>query len=159
MDPAPVVTAPPVAKSKRQRKRKAAVAVTETETEPETEPDPVVRQSRVRVSKFDLWSVLKIALCFYLASVLVVVAAGVALWLIADGLGAIHDVEKFMGNILTSNNYRLVPVQILEGAALVGVVFVALATILTVVGAALYNLFAEVLGGFEVTLSESEPRR
>ena len=151
MDPAPVVTAPPAAKPKRQRKRKVAVAV--------TEPEAVVRQSRARVSKLDLWSVLKISLCFYLASVLVVVAAGVALWLIADGLGAIHDVEKFMGKILSSKNYRLVPVQILEGSVLVGLVFAALATILTVVGAALYNLFAKTLGGFEVTLVESEPRR
>jgi hypothetical protein len=35
-------------------------------------------------------------------------------------------------------------------------VLAALMTIITVVGAALYNLFSELVGGFEVTLVESE---
>ena len=99
---------------------------------------------------------LKIALCFYLAAVVLVIIAGVVLWLIADAAGAIHNIEKFMGKILSSKNYHLVSAQILEGTMLVGLVLAALMTIITVVGAALYNLFSELVGGFEVTLVETD---
>ena len=61
-----------------------------------------------------------------------------------------------MGKILSSKNYHLVSGQILEGTLLVGLVLVALMTIITVVGAALYNLFSELVGGFEVTMVETD---
>src|SRR6476469_3931254 len=150
MDPAPVATAPDE-RSKRQRKRdmRASIALA---TSPRSGP----RRSRCEVRRIDLWAVLKISLCFYLAAVVLVIISGVVLWLIADAAGAIHNVEKFMGKILSSKNYHLVSAQILEGSILVGLVLSALMTILSVVGAALYNLFSELVGGFEVTLIETE---
>ena len=69
---------------------------------------------------------LKISLCFYLAAVVLVIIAGVVLWAIADAAGAIHNIEKFMGKILSSKNYHLVSAQILEGSVLVGLVLGAL---------------------------------
>ncbi len=117
-----------------------------------------VRQSRVRINKFDLASVLKLSLCFYVASVVVIVAAGIALWVIADLIGVIGDVESFLGKLLGSKNYRLEPILALEGSVLIGLVIAALGTVVTVVGFALYNLFAEVLGGVEATLVESPPK-
>jgi hypothetical protein len=151
MDPAPVATAPP--KSKRQQKKelRASIALAAS-------PRPGPRRSRCEVRRVDLWAVLKIALCFYLAAVLLVIVSGVVLWLIADAAGAIGNVESFMGKILSSKNYHLVSAQILEGTVLVGLVLAALMTILTVVGAALYNLFAELVGGFEITLVETDHR-
>ena len=149
MEPAPVATAP--ARSRRQRKRdqRASIALAAA-------PKRGPRQSRCEVRKLDLWSVLKVSLCFYLAAVAVVVIAGIVLWAIADAAGAIHNVEKFMGKMLSSKNYHLVSMQILEGSVLIGLVLSALMTIITVVGAALYNLFSELVGGFEVTLVESD---
>jgi hypothetical protein len=151
MEPAPAV-APPE-RSKRQQKRdlKESIALASA---PRSGP----RCSRCEVRRVDLWAVLKIALCFYLAAVVLAIVAGVVLWLIADAAGAITNVEKFMGKILSSKNYHLVSAQILEGTILVGLVLAALMTILTVVGAALYNLFAELVGGFEVTLVETDHR-
>jgi hypothetical protein len=116
------------------------------------------RRSRCEVRRIDLWAVLKIALCFYLAAVVLVIISGVVLWLIADAAGAIGNIESFMGKILSSKNYHLVSAQILEGTILVGLVLAALMTIITVVGAALYNLFSELVGGFEVTLVETDHR-
>ncbi len=149
MDPAPVATAPP--KSKRQRKKDLRASI-ELATSPKTGP----RRSRCEIRRLDLWAVLKIALCFYLAAVVLAIVSGIVLWAIADAAGAITNVEKFMGKILSSKNYHLVSAQILEGTILVGLVLAALMTILTVVGAALYNLFAELVGGFEVTLVETD---
>jgi hypothetical protein len=151
MEPAPVATAPP--KSKRQRKKdmRAEIALASS---PKTGP----RRSRCEVHRLDLWAVLKIALCFYLAAVVLAIVSGIVLWAIADAAGAITNIEKFMGKILSSKNYHLVSAQILEGTVLVGLVLAALMTILTVVGAALYNLFAELVGGFEITLVETDHR-
>jgi hypothetical protein len=150
MEPAPVATAPPRSKRQRKRDERASIALASA---PKTAP----RQSRCQVRKLDLWSVLKISLCFYLAAVALVVIAGVVLWAIADAAGAISNIEKFMGKVLSSKNYHLVSAQILEGTILVGLVLAALMTIVSVVGAALYNLFSELVGGIEVTLVESEP--
>ncbi len=151
MEPAPAAAAP--ARSKRQQKRDLRESIA-LATSPRTGP----RRSRCEVRRVDLWAVLKIALCFYLAAVVLAIVAGVVLWLIADAAGAITNIEKFMGKILSSKNYHLVSAQILEGTILVGLVLAALMTILTVVGAALYNLFAELVGGFEVTLVETDHR-
>ena len=103
METAPVATEPPP-KSKRQRKRDHA----------RLDRARVVAQRRARAvpaarcGALDLWAVLKIALCFYLAAVVLVIVAGIVLWLIADAAGAIHNVESFMGKILSSKNYHLV---------------------------------------------------
>jgi hypothetical protein len=148
MDPAPAATAP--TKSKRQQKRdmRDAIAIAAA-------PQTGARRSRVAVRKVDLWTVLKVSLCFYLAALVVVLAAGIVLWLVVDAAGGIHNFENFMGDILSAKDYHLVPGEILVGSALVGVVLAALLTIVTVVAAALYNLFSELVGGVEVTLVET----
>jgi hypothetical protein len=117
---------------------------------------PAPRRSDAEISRVDLWSVLKVSLCFYLAAFALVLVAGIVLWLLADAFGVIANLESFMGKILSSKNYHLVSFEILEGAILVGLVLVALMTLLTILAAATYNLFAEVIGGVEVRFVESD---
>ena len=148
MDPAPVVTDPPKPRRQRRGALPDSFALTPA-------PSTTASETRLEVRKVDLWSVLKVSLCFYLAALGVLLVAGVVLWLLADASGTIGNVEKFMGKILSSKDYRLVSSQILEGTLLVGLVLVALMTILTVIGAALYNLFSELVGGFELTMVEA----
>lgn len=149
MDPAPVVTDPP--KSRRQRRGALPDSFALTSA-----PSTSASATRLEVRKVDLWSVLKVSLCFYLAALGVLLVAGVVLWLLADASGTIGNVEKFMGKILSSKDYRLVSSQILEGTLLVGLVLVALLTIITVIAAALYNLFSDLVGGFELTMVEAD---
>lgn len=151
MEPAPVATAPERSKRQRKRDMRASIALASS---PRSGP----RRSRCEVRRIDLWTVLRISLCFYLSAVVLVIISGVVLWLIADTTGTIDNVESFMGTILSSKNYHLVSAAILEGTILVGLVLAALMTIITVVGAALYNLFSELVGGFEVTLVETDHR-
>ena len=47
----------------------------------------------------------------------------------------------------------------LRGATLVGLVVVCLLVVITVLAAAFYNLFSELLGGIEVTVVEEEVGR
>ncbi len=118
--------------------------------------ETAVRRSRVEMTKVDLWSVLKVSLCFYLAGLAILILAGLVVWLLLDASGGVKNFESFMGEIMSAKDYRLVPSQMLLGSVLVGLVIVALMTIVTVIAAALYNLFSELVGGIEVTLVESD---
>ena len=115
-----------------------------------------LRQSRVEMSKIDLWSALKVSLCFYLAGLALLLVTGLVVWLLLDASGGIRSFEKFMGDILSAKNFHFVAPQILLGSVLVGLVLVALMSILTVIAAALYNVFADLVGGIEVTLTETD---
>lgn len=143
------VTAP--AKTKRQRRRELRHAIEVAVT-----PATGVRTSRCELQRVRLWSVLRVALCFYLAALAVLLVALVVLWLIADAAGLIGNIERFMGDILSASNYQLLPAQLFQGILLVGLVLVALMTLISVIAAALYNLFADWVGGLEVTLVSSE---
>jgi hypothetical protein len=46
--------------------------------------------------------------------------------------------------------------EVLRAATLIGLVLVCLMTVVTVLAAAFYNLFSELLGGIEVTVVEQE---
>jgi Transmembrane domain of unknown function (DUF3566) len=112
------------------------------------------RRHRMVVRKLDLWSVLKISLCFYVAGLAVTMVAGVVLWVISSSLGVVSNVEEFMGDLLSAKDFKFLSAQILEGATLVGLVLVILLVIITLVAAAFYNLFAELIGGIEITVED-----
>lgn len=114
------------------------------------------RRSRVEMSRVDLWSVLKVSLCFYLAGLAILLIAGLVTWLLLDAAGQIRSFERFMGDILSAKNYHLVASEVLIGGVLIGLVLVALVTVLTVIAAALYNVFSDLVGGIEVTLVEAD---
>jgi hypothetical protein len=117
------------------------------------------RSYRQTVTKIDLWSVLKIAVCFYLGALLVVLVAGIALWEIASVVGVIDSVQNFMRDLLGSNDFTLLSWRILRAFTLLGLVIVSLGTIITVVAAAFYNLFAEMMGGVVITVVEDDEGR
>jgi hypothetical protein len=104
----------------------------------------------------DLWSVLKVAICFYFAALIVLLVSGMMLWWIASAAGAIGNIEKFIGELVDNKDFRLLSWQVLRAATLIGLVMVCILTVLTVLGAAFYNLFSELLGGVEVTVVEQE---
>jgi Transmembrane domain of unknown function (DUF3566) len=118
---------------------------------PETE-----RRYRQTIHRVDLWSVLKISVCFYICGMAVTMVALVALWVIADAAGVIHSVEKFFGDLLQTKDFTFLDGEILRGALLVSAVLVVLQIVITVIAAAFYNVFAELFGGIEIMISEDE---
>ena len=106
------------------------------------------------VRTVDLWSVLKVAICFYFAALIVLLASGLMLWWIASAAGAITNIEKLIGQLVSNKDFRLLPWQVLRAATLIGLIVVCTLTVLTVLAAAFYNLFSELLGGVEVTVGE-----
>lgn len=125
---------------------------------PAPAPQPVLESRRYRqtIHRVDLWSVLKISVCFYICAMAVLMVALVALWVIADAAGVIHSVEKFFGDLLQTKDFTFLSADILRGTLLVAAVLVVLLIVITVIGAAFYNLFSELFGGVEITISEDE---
>jgi hypothetical protein len=108
------------------------------------------------IRSVDLWSVLKVSICFYLCALIVTLVASVMLWWIASAAGVISSVESFVGDLVSNKSFRFLSWEVLRAATLIGLVIVCILTVLTVLAAAFYNLFAELLGGVEVTVVEQE---
>jgi hypothetical protein len=114
------------------------------------------RRVRHTIKKVDLWSALKISLCFYVCEMAVLVTALAFLWLVADAFGVIGSVEKFVGDLLSSKDFKFLSAAMLRGTILVGLVLVAIQVVATVLACAFYNLFAELFGGIEVTVIQED---
>ena len=108
------------------------------------------------VRSVDLWSVLKVSICFYLCALIVTLVAGIMLWWVASAAGVVSSVESFVGELVNNKDFRLLSWEVLRAATLIGLVIVCLLTVMTVLAAAFYNLFSELLGGIEVTVVEQE---
>ncbi|MGQ0824231.1 MAG: DUF3566 domain-containing protein [Actinomycetota bacterium] len=114
------------------------------------------RKYRQTIRRIDLWTVLKISICFYLTGLIVLLFSGVVLWWIASAVGVIGNFEDFVGEMMNSDDFRFLSWEVLRAATLVGLVLVCLMVVCTVIAAAFYNLFAELMGGVEITVVEEE---
>lgn len=76
------------------------------------------------------------------------------MFVVASQVGIISNIEKFLGTVVEIKDFSFISFQVLEGLLLIGFVFVAIMTILTVIAAALYNIFAEAIGGIEIYVVE-----
>lgn len=138
--------------------------------EPAFEPSRKVRPAKAKrqerrfrqtIVKVDLWSVTKLALCFYVSAMGVVIVALIALWTVAESTGVIDNVENFIGDLFSSEDFQFVSGEVLRGAVLGAVVLVALMVAFTIIAASFYNIFSELFGGLEVVIREEEqpPKR
>jgi hypothetical protein len=114
------------------------------------------RRYRQTIRSIDIWSVLKIALCFYLTALIVLLTAGVVLWWIASAVGVVHNLESFIGDLVNDPKFRFLSWEVLRGATIIGLVIVCVLVVITVLAASFYNLFSELIGGLEVTVVEHE---
>ena len=142
-------TAPPQARPEKKPPRRGTTRVATAAR--------AVPRHRLSVQRVDLWSVLKLALAFYLSVVLLVLVAGVVTWTTLARAGVIDNLESFLGELLSSNDFQLLSGEILQGGVLISLVLVVLLVILTVVAAALFNVFSELLGGLEIVVEEEPP--
>lgn len=114
------------------------------------------RRERRVLRRIDPLSVLKFSLVFYACVLVVVLVAGIVLWLLASVTGVVGNIEKFIGDLFALENFRFKALQILEASMLGGAVLALLGSGLNVLAALLYNLIAESVGGIEVTVSDED---
>jgi ethanolamine transporter EutH len=105
--------------------------------------------------RIDLWSALKVSLALYLCLFVAFLGVLVAVWMIARQSGAVDSFENFMATA-GFDGFRVKDGEVLKISAVVGPIFVVLASLVTVAGVALYNLVARLVGGVEVTIAEGD---
>ncbi|MGY2001534.1 DUF3566 domain-containing protein [Blastococcus sp. SYSU DS1024] len=119
------------------------------------------RRARLQVRHIDTWSALKISLMLSIALFFIWMVAVGVLYMVLGGLGVFDAVNDLFGQIgSASGNESTGDVVTLGvvfwGAALIGAINVVLLTALCTVGAFIYNLCSDLVGGLEVTLSERD---
>jgi hypothetical protein len=118
------------------------------------------RRANLQVKRFDPWSVLKLSLVLGVALFFVWLVAVGALYAVLDGMGVWDKVNGISTDLLQGNEGSSQPLisagRVFGIAAIVGAVNIVLFSALATVGAFVYNVSADLVGGLEVTLAERE---
>jgi Transmembrane domain of unknown function (DUF3566) len=116
------------------------------------------RRARLRISHINPMSVLRLSLLFGACMLVVLLVAVAALWFVLDAAGVFSSISEATSTITdsagdnTSEWFGFGRVMLIT--AVLGVLNVVAFTLLSTVGALLYNLCSDFVGGVEVTLSE-----
>lgn len=123
--------------------------------------NPVAQGRRVRlvVRRVEPWTVLKFSVLLFATFYLVILVAGLVLWAAATATGVRHNVEKFIGDLIASDNFHLLGGTVVRASVLGGALLVVLGTGANVLFAVLYNLISDVVGGIIVVFEERPTRR
>lgn len=116
---------------------------------------PEVRRVRGTIRRVDPWSILKLSLILSFSAMLVVLLAGVVLFMVASGAGLVDKLESFVRGVGWPE-FRIRTVQTFRILLLFGLVSTIAWSTVNVFMAFLYNLASDVVGGIEVTISERE---
>jgi Transmembrane domain of unknown function (DUF3566) len=141
----PVVAARPSATQRRTPARSAAP-----------------RRARLRLSRIDPWSVMKVSFLLSLAFGIVTVVSVFLVWSVLGAAGVWDSINNTVSDTVSSGNNvssfditdYLGMSRVLGFTMLVSVIDVVLITAIATLGAFLYNMAASLLGGIEVTLAE-----
>ncbi|BBU20217.1 DUF3566 domain-containing protein [Mycobacterium xenopi] len=123
-------------------------------------PRGPVRAS-MQIRRIDPWSTLKVSLVLSVTLFFVWMIAVAFLYLVLGGMGVWSKLNSNVGDLLTNagggNTGELVSSgTIFGGAALIGLVNIVLLTAMATVGAFIYNLTTDLIGGIEVTLADRD---
>lgn len=121
------------------------------------------RRARLHLKRIDPWSVMKFAFAVSLVLFIVMVVATSVLYLALDTMGVFDSVNKALTSLIGSAgsgskgfNLQITAKGVIGVAALLGVVNMVLFTALSTLGAFIYNVCSDLVGGIEVTLSEKD---
>jgi hypothetical protein len=111
------------------------------------------------IRRVDTWTVLRFSVLFYLSMLVVVLVAGVLLWVAASAAGAVDNFEKFVKDLFVLKSFNLRPGLIFRATFVGGLLLVLLGTGANVLMAVIYNLTSDVVGGIEVSVLEEDTAR
>jgi Transmembrane domain of unknown function (DUF3566) len=118
-------------------------------------------RASMQIRHVDPWTVLKVALVLSTALFFVWMIAVALLYLVLGGMGVWSKLNSNVGDLLTSSGGsaggELVSSgTIFGGAALIGLVNIIVLTAMATIGAFIYNLTTDLVGGVEVTLADRD---
>lgn len=126
---------------------------------PSDEPGPR-RRASLRLVHVEPWSVTRLAFAISVAMMIVGVVAVTIFWVVLDAAGVWTQINNSVTNVLSDNSSSFDITDYLGVKRMVGLTLVltainvVLMTALATIGAHLYNLAAQLLGGVEVTFAE-----
>jgi len=141
---------------------------------PDTSTGPVRSESRVQVTRraqgpvrasmqvrrIDPWSTLKVSLVLSVALFFVWMIAVAFLYLVLGGMGVWSKLNSNVGDLLNNTSGSSADLvssgTIFGGAVLIGLVNIVLLTAMATIGAFIYNLTTDLIGGVEVTLADRD---
>jgi Transmembrane domain of unknown function (DUF3566) len=117
-------------------------------------------RASMQIRRVDPWSALKVSLLLSVAMFFVWMIAVAFLYLVLGGMGVWTKLNSNVGDLLTSNSGaggELVSAgSIFGGALLIGLVNIVLLTAMATIGAFVYNMATDIVGGVEVTLADRD---
>lgn len=128
---------------------------------PIVNPPPGIRRARVAVTKVDPWSVMKLAFLLSIALGIVTVIAVALLYSVLAATGTFDALSKTIGNVAGNdtgfNIQDIVSMQlVVQYATVIALIDVVLITALATLAAFLFNLTTGIVGGIDITLTESD---
>jgi hypothetical protein len=106
------------------------------------------------IRKVDPWSVLRFSLLFYFCLLLIVLLGSAIIFAILKAFGVIANFEELFTSL--ELNVKISGGAIFKWLFITGVLGTVVWSAITVFGAFLYNLIADVVGGIEVSVSERD---
>ncbi len=121
------------------------------------------RRARLNLKRIDPWSVMKFSFAVSVVLFIVVVVATAVLYLALDAMGVWTSVNGTLGELLNASGggqgaapFKVTAWGIIGTSMLIGAVNVVLFTALATLGAFIYNVCADLVGGVELTLAERD---
>lgn len=126
------------------------------------------RKAHLVLRRIEPWSAMKFSFVVSLVCFVVLFVAVAVLYGVLSALGVFSSITETVTQLTTSGGAGgngagtidigswFEPVRILGYAALLGALNVVLITALSTLGAVIYNISADLVGGVEVTFSEAE---
>lgn len=115
-----------------------------------------VRRVRRIIRKFDPWTVLKVSFVLYFITALAILLGLVIFWTLVRTAGIPQAIESTISSIGLLSDVNIIPPeeQLFRAAVFLSVAWTVLMTGFTTLGAVLYNLISDVVGGVEVIVLE-----
>jgi hypothetical protein len=119
------------------------------------------RRARLHLKRIDPWSVMKFSFAVSLVLFVVAIVATSVLYLALDAMDVFASVNKAFSEVTgqaggAADSFRITAKGVIGTAVLLGAVNMVLFTALMTLGAFVYNVCADLVGGVELTLSEKE---
>jgi hypothetical protein len=118
------------------------------------------RRARLFVKRIDPWSVMKFSFAVSFVLFFVAIVATSVLYLALDAMGVFRSLNKMLADMLGAtggkSTFKITALGVIGTAGVLGLVNVVLFTALSTLGAFIYNVCADLVGGIEVTLSEKD---
>lgn len=117
-------------------------------------------RASMQVRRIDPWSTLKVSLVLSVAVFFVWMISVALLYLVLGGMGVWGKLNSNVGDLLNntggSGGELISAGAIFGGAVLIGLVNIVLMTAMATIGAFVYNLTTDLIGGIEVTLADRD---